>query len=191
MLDNTLVIFLSDNGGATYTYTTDNAPLRGGKISDLEGGNRVPFFMSWQKMIPAGSLFGSPVSATDILPTIAAATGCPLPADRQIDGKNLLAYLNNDSIVPHKELFWQRGNSRAIRSGDWKVIWNSEFGDTLLFNISEDPYEKNDLFLRNKDLAHDLIGIHDHWSESLKKPLWPSVVYFRENVDGNWIYFDN
>ena len=114
-----------------------------------------------------------------------------LPADRQIDGKNLLAYLNNDSIAPHNELFWQRGSSRAIRSGDWKVIWNPEFGDTLLFNISEDPYETNDLFERNKDLAGDHIGIHDHWSESLNKPLWTSVVHFRENMDGNWVYFEN
>jgi arylsulfatase A-like enzyme len=189
--DNTLIIFLSDNGGATYTYTTDNGPLRGGKITDFEGGTRVPFFMSWPGKIAAGSRFSSPVSALDILPTIGAATGCPLPADRLIDGKNLLACLENDSIAPHSELFWQRGSTRAIRSGDWKVIWNDEFGDTLLFNIVSDPNESQDLFQLEKNLARDLIGIHDNWSETLHKPLWPSVVHFREEVDGRWIYFDN
>jgi arylsulfatase A-like enzyme len=191
LLQNTLVIFLSDNGGATYTYTTDNGPLRGGKITDFEGGTRVPFFMSWQGKIDVGSRYLPPVSAIDILPTIAAATGSPLPADRQIDGKNLLLYLNNDSIVPHNELFWQRGSTRAIRSGDWKVIWNAEFGDTLLFNIGKDPNETLDLFRANKELATDLIGMHENWSGSLDKPLWPSVVHFREKVDGRWIYFDN
>ena len=114
-----------------------------------------------------------------------------LPADRQIDGKNLLAYLNNDSIAPHNELFWQRGSSRAIRSGDWKVIWNLEFGDTLFFDIADDPNELHDLYQQKKNLATDLIGAHDNWSQSLHKPLWPSVVLFRENMDGNWIYFDN
>ena len=186
-----MIIFLSDNGGATYTYTTDNGPLRGGKITDFEGGIRVPFFMNWQGKIAAGSRFRSPVSAMDILPTIAAATGCPLPADRLIDGENLLAYLNNDRFIPHSELFWQRGSSRAIRSGDWKVVWNEEFGDTLLFNITDDPNEIHDLFQFDKNLARNLIGIHDEWSEILNTPLWPSVVHYREEVDGKWIYFNN
>jgi len=191
IIENTLVIFLSDNGGATYTYTTDNGPLQGGKITDFEGGIRVPFFMSWPVRIAAGSIFKRPVSAIDILPTIAAATGYPLPEVRQVDGKNLLTYLNNDSLVAHHELFWQRGSTRAIRSGDWKVIWNAEFGDTLLFNINDDPNETTNLFQPEKKLARDLIGIHDNWSKSLHKPLWPSVVHFREEVNGDWIYFDN
>ncbi len=191
LLENTLVIFLSDNGGATYTYTTDNGPLRGGKITDFEGGIRVPFFLSWPGKIDAGSRFLPPVSATDILPTIAAATGSPLPDSRQVDGKNLLMYLANDSLVPHSELFWQRGSTRAIRSGDWKVIWNAEFGDTLLFNIGEDPNETRDLFRTNKDLATGLIQIHDKWSGSLQNPLWPPVVHFMDEADGRLIYFDN
>lgn len=191
MLDNTLVIFLSDNGGATYTYTTDNGALRGGKITDFEGGIRVPFFMSWQGKIDAGKRFSQPVSALDILPTIAAATGCPIPETRTIDGTDLLKYINNDSIVPHSELYWQRGNTKAIRSGSLKVIWNPEFGDTLLFDIQDDPNEIHDLFSTEKQIARDLIFHHNTWSATLNKPLWPSVVYFRENVDGRWIYFDN
>jgi arylsulfatase A-like enzyme len=191
ILENTLVIFLSDNGGATYTYTTDNGRLRGGKITDFEGGTRVPFFISWPGKIGSGSLLRSPVSAMDIYPTIAAAAGCPLPTARQIDGKDLQLYINNDSMAPHSELFWQRGDSRAMRSGDWKVIWNAETGDTLMFNISDDPNEINDLFELKKGLATDLISKHDNWSETLHKPLWPPVVHFREMVNGRWVYFDN
>lgn len=191
ILENTMVIFLSDNGGATYTYTTGNGSLRGGKITDFEGGIRVPFFISWPGKIDSGSQFTPPVSAMDIYPTIAAAAGCPLPAARQIDGKDLQVFINNDSIEPHRELFWQRGNSRAMRSGNWKVIWNAEFGDTLLFNISDDPDEIHDMFQLKKDHATDLISKHDHWSETLNKPLWPPVVHFRENVNGRWVYFDN
>ena len=191
ILDNTLLIFLSDNGGATYTYTTENGSLRGGKITDFEGGTRVPFFISWPGKISAGSRFRHPVSAMDIYPTIAAAAGCPLPISRQIDGKDLQVYIHSDSIAPHNELFWQRGNTRAVRSGDWKVVWNAEFGDTLLFNIKDDPNETRDLFQLQKDLATDLIRIHDTWSATLNKPLWPSVVHFREKVNGKWIYFDN
>jgi hypothetical protein len=71
------------------------------------------------------------------------------------------------------------------------VVWNAEFGDTLLFNISDDPNETRDLFQLKKDLATDLIRIHDKWSETLSKPLWPSVIHFREEVNGRWIYFDN
>lgn len=191
ILDNTMVIFLSDNGGATYTYTTDNGPLSGGKITDFEGGIRVPFFMSWKDRIDADTRFRLPVSAMDILPTIAAVTGCNLPETRQVDGKNLLVYLENDSLVPHQELFWQRGSTRAIRAGDWKVIWNDEFGDTLLFNINDDPNELRDLFQVKKNLAAGLIQFHNNWSATLRKPLWPSVVHFREEVDGSWVYFDN
>jgi arylsulfatase A-like enzyme len=191
ILKNTLVIFLSDNGGSTYTFTTGNYPMRGGKITDFEGGIRVPFFMNWPGRIAAGSQFGSPVSAMDIFPTIAAAAGCPLPTTRQIDGKDLQAYIYNDSIIPHRELFWQRGDTRAVRSGNWKVIWNAGMGDTLLYNIGDDPNELRNLFQHKKDLATDLIKIHDRWSETLHQPLWPSIVHFREKVDGRWIYFDN
>jgi len=189
--DNTLVVFISDNGGATYTYTTDNGPLHGGKITDFEGGIRVPFFISWPDKVDTGLKVKYPVSALDIFPTVAAVAGCRLPEARQPDGMNLMPYLFEDTIPQSRQLFWQRGSTRAVRSGDWKVIWNGEFGDTLLFNIADDPFETRDLFQSDKSLARELIGIHYAWSRSLHKPLWPSVVHFREEFEGRWIYFDN
>jgi arylsulfatase A-like enzyme len=187
--DNTLVIFVSDNGGATYTCTTDNGPLRGGKITDFEGGIRVPFFMSWKGKITAGKKYTSPVMALDVFSTIAALTDCPLPPGRFIDSENLLDYIGNDSLTPHNILYWQRGSSKAVRSGDWKVIWNEEFGDTLMYHITDDPFETDNLLMA--DRARKLAEHHNEWSAQLPEPLWPAVVYYRERVDGRWIYFNN
>lgn len=189
LIDNTLIIFLSDNGGATYTHATDNGPLRGGKITDFEGGIRVPFFMSWKGKIDSGDTYDHPVIGMDVFSTIAAATGCPLPDDRQVDGRDLLEYANDEGSMPHKELYWQRGNSKAIRSEGFKMIWNEQFGDTLLYQISEDPFEANDIHLKGR--SGPLFELHRKWSDQMAEPLWPSIVYFREWVDGRWVYFDN
>lgn len=191
LLENTLVIFLSDNGGAAYTLTTDNSPFRGGKITDFEGGLRVPFFMSWEGRIPPGKRYGPPVIAMDVFATIAAATGCPLPQNRVIDGVDLLSFIDADTLIPHPHLFWQRGNSKAIRSGDWKLIWNEEFGDTLMYDIHFDPEEKFELYTRDRRRARALIRIHDEWSAKLPPALWPPIVHYREMVDHRWFYFDN
>jgi arylsulfatase A-like enzyme len=188
---NTLIIFLSDNGGATYTHTTDNGPLRGGKITDFEGGIRVPFFMSWKDKISPGIRYGAPVIAMDVFSTMAAAAGCPLPSGLEIDGKSLLGPVRNDNVLTQREFYWQRGHTKAIRTADWKVVWHEEFGDTLLYHIIDDPNERQNLFPDNKGKARELISLHNKWSGQLPEPLWPSVVYFREKVDGKWIYFDN
>jgi arylsulfatase A-like enzyme len=189
LIENTLIVFMSDNGGATYTNTTDNGPLRGGKITDFEGGTRVPFFMSWKGRIMPGSVYHSPVISMDVFATIASIANCPLPEDRHIDGKDLLKYIGNDSLSPHRDIFWQRGNSKAVRSGDLKVVWNTLFQDTLLFHITDDPFETKEL--RQPGRAKSLIELHHEWSAQLETPLWPSIVYFREQVNGRWVYFDN
>ena len=187
--DHTLVIFISDNGGATYTHTTDNGPLRGGKITDFEGGIRVPFFLSWKGKITAGTTYPHPVMAMDLFTTISSVAGCPMPPGRKIDGKDLLQYLDNYAQVPHHALFWQRGSSKAVRTDKWKVIWNEEFGDTLVYQIDEDPFEINNLF--PSEVSRHLTGIHKDWSGQMPQPLWPAIVYYREWVDGRWVYFNN
>ena len=191
LLEKTLVIFLSDNGGAAYTLTTDNGPLRGGKITDFEGGLKVPFFMSWKGKIFPGEKYEQPVIAMDVFTTIASAAGCPLPGMRTIDGVDLLGFIDTDTLMPHPHLFWQRGSSKAVRSGDWKLVWNTEFGDTLMYDIHFDPEEKFDLYTRDRRRARALISIHDGWSEQLPAALWPPIVLYRELVDHRWFYFDN
>jgi arylsulfatase A-like enzyme len=191
LAERTLVIFLSDNGGATYTLTTDNGSLRGGKISDFEGGLRVPMFIKWPEVLTAGIQVHHPVIAMDIFSTIATAAKLPVPGDRPIDGVDLVEACLKESVAPHPFLYWQRGNSKAIRSQRWKAVWNADSGDTLLFDLIRDPFEENDLFRRLPDTARWLTGVHQVWSDELPAPSWPPIVRFREDFNGRNIYFDN
>jgi arylsulfatase A-like enzyme len=99
------VFFISDNGGAEYTYTTDNGNLKGGKITNLEGGLKVPFIMSWMDKISSG-IFDRMVSSMDIFQTVAELTNIDLPQDRSYDGKNLLPFITGENQHnPHEYLF--------------------------------------------------------------------------------------
>ena len=118
---DTLVFFFSDNGGSGHkpymAYNTAvNTPLRGDKSQTLEGGIRVPFFVSWPGKIPAGKIYEQPVIALDVLPTTLAAVGVPPPAD--CDGVDLMPHLTGaNKAPPHASLSWRFGPQRAIRRG--------------------------------------------------------------------------
>ena len=143
---NTVIFFVSDNGGATYTRATDNFPLRGGKCTHFEGGLTVPFFIKYPGVFNESQVCKAPVSLLDIYTTIAAITGSQLSGDRVYDGVNLMPYLTNrtDSL-PHKNFYWRNGYSQAIRNGDWKLYINKKSKITYLFNLANDESEKHDL----------------------------------------------
>jgi arylsulfatase A-like enzyme len=147
--------------------------------------------MKWPGSIPPATRFQAPVITLDVFATIAAASQNSLPPGQVIDAVDLLPFIQADSLLPHPHLYWQRGNSRAIRSLDWKVIWNEAHSDTLIYHISRDREENHNLLASHRDLAIQLIRIHKDWSQHLPPPLWPSIVHFREEVDGRWFYFDN
>ncbi|MCG6156096.1 sulfatase-like hydrolase/transferase [Rubinisphaera margarita] len=163
--DNTLIVFLSDNGGPTRELTSSNAPLRGEKGDLYEGGIRVPFLMQWNGRLPAGSQFDEPVCATDILPTTLAAAGIVAPAGRS-DGVNLLPFLTDEeSNPPHDELFWRQNQKAALRKGDWKLVNNSRKRNEPqweLFNLSNDTSETHDLARREPERLQMLI---ERWEE--------------------------
>ena len=142
--DNTLIVFLSDNGGPTGTTTSRNDPLSGGKQHVLEGGIREPFMVQWKGHLPAGKVDDRPIISLDILPTVLAAAGVPAPADAKLDGLNLLPYLTGENTgAPHEALFWRYGGKRAVRMGDWKI---TDDGDgPKLYNLAKDIAEKHDL----------------------------------------------
>jgi len=118
LANDTLVIFISDNGGTLYTHATSNAPFQGGKFTLFEGGVRVPFAMRWRGQIPAGARFEAPVSALDVVATVAAAVGVPLPDDRVMDGVDLVPFVRGEkSGAPHEALFWRADYTSAIRKG--------------------------------------------------------------------------
>ncbi len=97
--DNTIVIFTNDNGGAWYAGLPNiNRPYRGWKGTFFEGGIRVPFFMRWPAKIASGGQVSMPIQFIDVLPTLAAAAGAPLPSGRQIDGMNLLPFVTGQEL---------------------------------------------------------------------------------------------
>src|SRR5207248_10536445 len=104
ILNNTLIFFLSDNGAVGSSFTRNN-PLRGGKNSVWEGGIRVPFAIQWAGQLPAGVVYDQPISALDIVPTVAAAAGVSLPTDRVYDGLNMMPYLARPQVAPPRTLY--------------------------------------------------------------------------------------
>ena len=146
--EDTIIVFLSDNGGPTRELTSSNLPLKGEKGMMYEGGIRVPFLMQWKGKIPSHTTYSHPVMSTDLMATFTTAAGAPLPKTK-LDSVDLIPYISQqDETAPHEFLFWRVGQKRAIRVGDWKALLEpGRFGSTdwQLYNLQEDLEEKNDL----------------------------------------------
>ncbi|MEM1401851.1 MAG: sulfatase-like hydrolase/transferase [Pseudomonadota bacterium] len=183
--DNTLVLFTSDNGGAGYIGIPEvNQPYRGWKITLFEGGIHVPFFARWPDRISPGSIFDAPVQHFDLFATAAAAGGAALPADRVVDGVDLLPYVSGDAQgIPHRELFWSSGASKSALVEGWKLNVSDPPGRSWLFNLKEDPTEQHDLSVsRPEKLAELRAALARHQSEQAS-PAWPSQASFPVNID--------
>ena len=173
---NTLVFFISDNGGPTKANASINAPLNGVKATVWEGGIRVPYVVRWPGQIPAGKTYDQPVISLDIFPTIAVATGAAIPTDRQIDGVNLLPYLKGSvTTPPHEALYWRFGDQTAIRSGQYKYL-TLRTGEQHLFDLSKDIGEQHDLLKEQPELATRLKSEFAAWNGQLATPLWDQRV---------------
>lgn len=190
LAENTIVFFLSDNGGAVYNGTTDNAPYRGGKLTNFEGGLRVPFMVKWKNHIKEGTVIHHPVISLDIFKTVASVIGIDLPADRIFDGVNLIPYINGENTsAPHEALYWRSDFNKAIRKGDWKLIVNEYDNINQLYNVKTDSVELKNLYLTEKDVVNNLTKELDAWEESLIKPLWPRVVnYVYKDEAGKYVF---
>ena len=181
--DNTLIIFSSDNGGADYVGLPNlNAPYRGWKMTFFEGGTHVPFFMRWPNRIEAGTEYQRPVTHIDIFSTIAAAAEVNVPADREIDGVDLLPFVTGErSEDPHEAIFWRTGTYRAVRSGDWKLQLSDPDETPFLYNLADDPTEQNNLattspmeLKRLKNLIQEGMS---NWQPPLRPPLLKAPNY--------------
>jgi arylsulfatase A-like enzyme len=120
IIENTMIFFLSDNGGPEPKNGSNNGPLKEGKSSIYEGGNRVPFAMQWTAEIEP-MVYEYPISSLDILPTIAALTHAPLATDRPLDGVNIIPYLKGEKQGrPHQTLYVRKFDDDlyAVRDGD-------------------------------------------------------------------------
>jgi arylsulfatase A-like enzyme len=190
MADNTIVIFLSDNGGAVYNGTTENTPYRGGKLTNFEGGIKVPFMMRWPGKIKAGTMYPYPVISLDIYATIASAVGIELPKDRKYDGVNLVPYINGDITQhPHNALYWRSDFNKAIRKDDWKLIVNEFDNTNQLYNLKTDSTEQNNLYYNKPEVVSGLLKDLDDWEKEMVRPLWPRVVnYVYRDDKGKYVF---
>ena len=184
--ENTIVVFSSDNGGAGYVGLPDiNKPFRGWKLTNFEGGLRVPLFIKWPSKIQAGKRINEPVSHLDVMPTLAAAAGTELPRDRAIDGLNLLPLLTEaeNTAWQRKTLFWQNGHYRVVRHGDWKLQITSDSKQRWLFNLDEDPNEQINLVDTHPKKATELMILLSEHNKSARDPLYPSVAELAVKID--------
>jgi len=170
--ENTLIFFANDNGGAMPFNGSLNAPLRGAKGTALEGGNRVPFLMSWPGHIPPGSVIDDPVITLDVLPTFLSAAGLTLPGDRSLDGVDLMPHMmGHTDGAPHDTLFWKMQWGAAVRAGDWKLVRTPD-GEHWLFNLREDVSESNDLGALRPDQVASLRQALEAWESTHPAPIW-------------------
>jgi arylsulfatase B len=168
--ENTLVVFLGDNGGPTEELTSSNAPLRGGKGDLWDGGIRVPFIVSWKNRIPAGRIVDASVASID-----ATATALELanagPSQKQLDGINLMPLLTGKMAeVPERTLFWRVGQKNALRSGNWKLIRDGK--EWQLYDLANDIGETTNLAAKEPARVQQLASLWDKWNAEQIEPLW-------------------
>ncbi len=171
--ENTLVFFVSDNGGPQQGNGSNNRPLRGDKATVWEGGIRVPYVVRWTGKLPAGSTYAQPAISLDIAATAAAAAGARLGGDdRVVDGVNLLPYLlGENAAAPHDALYWRFGAQHAVRSRNYKLL---QIGDQepRLFDVVADVGETKNLAGEHPEVLRELNSLYTSWNDTLADPLW-------------------
>ncbi len=174
--EDTIVVFLSDNGGALKKNASDNGILRDGKGSPFEGGIRVPFAMRWKGVIPAGLDYKPAVISLDILATIVGEAKVSMRRNKKLDGVNLIPYLTGKKRgEPHDILFWRGWNRKytVARAGGDKIITAKK--TPMLYNLEEDISEKNNLYRKNKKRYESLNAKVEEWKEDFSPPIFTGL----------------
>jgi arylsulfatase A-like enzyme len=189
--EETLIFFVSDNGGPEAVNASDNGPFNGVKGTTWEGGIHVPFLVQWKGKLPAGKLYDEPVIQLDFLPTALSAAGAPIEPEWKLDGVDLLPFLSGEKGgSPHEALYWRFGGSMAIRMGDWKLVKttggkgraggagaaNRREKATVegaeLYNLKDDLGEQTNLAATHPDKTKELAAAWEKWNAELIDPLW-------------------
>jgi arylsulfatase A-like enzyme len=179
--ENTLIIFLSDNGGPGLApflayNAARNGRLRGNKGQTLEGGIRVPFFIVWPGKLAPGKTYDHPVIALDILPTACALAGVKTPANA--DGVNLMPYLTRkNQAAPHDALYWRFGPQNAVRKAHWSLVDWRDFQTKTnsgwqLFDLSKDIGQRNNVAAQHPQVVAELSQAWERWNAKNIGPLW-------------------
>ena len=170
--ENTILIFLSDNGGRA--TQASNGPNRGHKGMLFEGGIKVPFFMVWKNRIKADKKYDEVVSSLDLFPTILSATGSKTEHEKQLDGVDLLPYLEYENEQPHETLFWRSvgGFEYAVRHQDYKLYKSAYKDKTMLFNLKTDALERYDVASNYPEIVSKLETLYKDWDSKNMAPGW-------------------
>jgi len=191
--ENTLVFFLTDNGGTRGMPGPNNSPLRGWKRTMWEGGLRIPFIVRWPGKLPAGTVHRQPVLSLDIYPTVLAAAGVEPPEGHHLDGENMLPALRGERDGPlHEAIAWggahhtpesnphyheKAGHAEApyawaVRRGPWRMI---DPGDgPRLYHLGRDIGEENDVIAEHPEVAEQMKRAYLDWSSEMDEPQnWP------------------
>ena len=172
LADNTVVWFLSDNGGLK--RTSDNRPLRGAKGTAYEGGLRVPMIVKWPGKTPVGVVLNEMVTSLDIGATAIAMAGGD-PVKTGLHGKDIRPYMTQQSSeAPHDVLFWHTGRSAnrqgVMRDGDFKLI--TAKGKAVLYNLKDDLGETTDLAASQPERVQSMLERWDEWNKGNAPDLW-------------------
>ncbi|WP_372774722.1 sulfatase-like hydrolase/transferase [Mangrovibacterium sp.] len=176
LAENTIVWFLSDNGGMK--RTSDNRPLRGAKWDSYEGGLRVPFVVSWPEHVKPGTVLDAPVSSLDIGATSIALAGGNL-VGTNLDGADISLYIKGlTKTAPHEELFWRIGRefdeeSGVLRVRDYKLIVQKD--KVQLFNLKEDLSETTDLSKTQPERTSEMLARWKTLNQSSQLPIWKTL----------------
>lgn len=175
--DNTLIFFLSDNGGP-FNIKATNGELRGQKGELYDGGIHVPFVVQWKGTLPAGQTIDHPVISLDILPTAVEAAGAKVSKHWKLDGASLLPLLSGKTDkAPHDALCWRFLFQHGFRTSEWKLVKVKEKNggkvrDWQLFRISDDRSEKNNVIDQFPEVAKELQKRYHSWTAELPEPQW-------------------
>lgn len=177
--EDTLVVFLSDNGGPITVTACHNTPLREAKGTVYEGGIRVPFVMRWTGRLKPG-VYSQPAISLDFLPTFAALAGAKLPP--HVDGVNLLPFVEGKQKgAPHERLFWRAGGgvSYAVREGRYKLVRQGGQNEQL-FDLEADIGESKNISDSKPEVHKKLHAAFEEWNGQLIAPLFQSPVPARK-----------
>lgn len=170
MLENTIVIFYSDNGGLW-----GNEPLKGKKGTLNEGGIRVPLIVSWSNSIKAGSTSNTPVTSVDFFPTLLELAGVSVSKYPYLEGVSLVSLLKGEKGFSERPLYWHFPHHRkeglsmaaAIRLGSWKYIYEFETEKQYLYNLDEDISESNNLINEYPEKVEKMSGMLEKWQKGV------------------------
>lgn len=185
--ENTIVFFMSDNGGKN-KWGADNGILRGDKGSNYEGGWRVPFLMKWEGHVMASD-YHQPVIALDVLATIADLSGAVINPDKPLDGVNLIPYVSGDKQgAPHKAIYWRNHGADgtfAVRMGKHKII-TARYGEVRqLFNLETDINESDNLLREFPQKVKEIDAYRKAWNQELIEPAFLGLEHTKKFKDRN------